>query len=69
MLNFGDGEASGIENVQWSMVNGQWSMDNGQWSMDNGQSEAWFTLDGRRLSGKPTAKGLYIHEGRAVVIK
>ncbi|MBO4809930.1 MAG: hypothetical protein J5552_00015 [Prevotella sp.] len=24
VLNFGDGEASGIENVQWSMVNGQW---------------------------------------------
>ena len=30
---------------------------------------AWFDLNGRRLSGKPTAKGLYIHNGRKVVIK
>ena len=29
----------------------------------------WYTLDGRKLVGKPTAKGLYIHRGRAVVIK
>ena len=30
---------------------------------------AWFDLNGRRLSGKPTRKGLYIHNGRKVVIK
>ena len=30
---------------------------------------AWYTLDGRKLSGKPTAKGLYIHNGRKTVIK
>ena len=29
----------------------------------------WYSLDGRRLSGVPTAKGLYIHEGRKVVVK
>lgn len=28
----------------------------------------WFTLDGRRLSGKPTAKGIYIHNNVKVVI-
>lgn len=33
---------------------------------DNGQ---WFTIDGRRLDGKPTAKGLYINNGKAVVVK
>ncbi len=32
-------------------------------------SEAWYTLDGVRLSGKPTQKGLYINNGRKVVIK
>ena len=32
-------------------------------------SEAWYTLDGVRLSGKPTKKGLYINNGRKVVIK
>jgi len=32
-------------------------------------SEAWYTLDGVRLSGKPTKKGLYINNGKKVVIK
>ena len=32
-------------------------------------SEAWYTLDGVRLSGKPTQKGLYINNGRKIVIK
>jgi hypothetical protein len=29
----------------------------------------YYTLDGRKLDGKPTTKGLYIHGGRKVVIK
>ena len=29
----------------------------------------WYTLDGRRLSGKPTTKGVYISNNRKVVIK
>ena len=33
-----------------------------------GRSAAWYSLDGRKLDGKPTVKGLYIHEGRKVVI-
>ena len=32
-------------------------------------SEYFYTLDGRRLSGRPTAKGVYIHNGRAVVVR
>jgi len=31
-------------------------------------ADAWYTLNGRRLQGKPTTKGLYIHNGRTVVI-
>jgi len=31
--------------------------------------EEWFALDGRRLNGKPTTKGMYINNGRKVVIK
>ena len=30
---------------------------------------AWYTLDGRKLDGKPTTKGLYINNGRKIVIK
>ena len=29
----------------------------------------WYTLDGRRLNGKPVAKGMYIYKGKKVVIK
>lgn len=29
----------------------------------------WYTLDGRMLHGKPTTKGIYINQGRKVVIK
>ena len=32
-------------------------------------NELWFDLSGRRLSGKPTTKGLYINNGIKVVIK
>ena len=32
-------------------------------------SEAWYTLDGVRLSGKPTKKGLYINNGKKIVIR
>ena len=55
-LNFGDDEATGIISVHDSgfTVNG---------------SAAWYTLDGRRLDGQPTAKGLYIHGGKKVAIK
>ena len=35
----------------------------------NGKSDAWFTLQGRRLSAKPTKSGLYLHNGKKVVIK
>ena len=56
VLNFGDGEATGIISVHDSgfMVNG---------------SDAWYTLDGRKLDGKPTRAGVYINNGKAVVIK
>lgn len=32
-------------------------------------SEVWYTLDGVRLSAKPTKKGLYINNGKKIVIK
>ena len=30
---------------------------------------AWYTLDGRRIDGKPTKRGLYINNGKKVAIK
>ena len=32
-------------------------------------SNAWYSLDGRRLQGTPTQKGVYIHRGRKIVVK
>jgi 3',5'-cyclic AMP phosphodiesterase CpdA len=59
VLNFGDDDsATGII-----------AIGNSQSSTLNAQRSEWFTLDGRRLAAKPTAKGLYIHAGRKVVIK
>ena len=33
------------------------------------QDAAWYSLDGRRLMGKPTRKGLYITNGQKVIVK
>ena len=32
-----------------------------------GQRDGWYTIDGRKLNGKPTKKGVYINNGKAVV--
>ena len=53
-INFGDDETSGILSL---------SKDS------RSAGESWFTLDGRKLDGKPTRKGLYINNGVKVVIK
>ena len=52
--------------IAWGNVTG---IEDGRWKMDDGRSERWYTLDGRCLIGKPTAKGLYIVNGKKVVIK
>ena len=51
------------------------SMDNGQWTMDN-EAGAWYTIDGRRVNTPSLGEGrgglvpgIYIHNGRKVVIK
>jgi len=54
VLNFGDGsEQTSIVTTDFKDVN----------------HGAWFTLDGRKLSGKPTAKGVYINNDTKIVIK
>lgn len=34
--------------------------------IDTSAGDAWYTIDGLRLTGKPSRKGLYIHGGRKV---
>ena len=35
----------------------------------NSEQDAWYSIDGRRLSSRPTAKGIYIHNGHTVVVQ
>ena len=44
------------------------SIDNGPSTMDDADG-AWYSIDGRKLQGKPTKKGLYIYKGKKTVIK
>jgi hypothetical protein len=56
-LHFDDPTAVG--EIQGSMVNGQWSMDD---------DAPWYDLNGRKYTERPTKPGLYIHNGKKVVI-
>jgi len=42
--------------------------DNNRETITNNRDGQWFTLGGQRID-KPTRKGLYIHNGRKVVIR
>ena len=56
VLNFGD-DTTGVI-----------AIDNGQWMMDN-EADAWYDISGRRLDAAPAARGIYIVNGKKVVIK
>ena len=53
-------------NIVEDLPTGIVSIDNSQLMIDN---DVWHTLNGVRLNGKPTKTGVYIVNGRAVVIK
>ena len=55
VLNFDGNEQTGITTTNYT---------------DSTDSDnAWYDLSGRKLSGKPTTKGLYINKGKMIVIK
>ena len=54
VLNFGD-ESTGITTTNYTN--------------DTNSDNVWFTLDGRKLSQKPSQHGIYIKNGKKVVIK
>ena len=51
-----------------SFTTGVVPIDNGKWIMDN-EAGAWYTVDGVKLNGKPMRKGVYIFNGKKVVMK
>ncbi len=56
VLNFGEEEKTGISSLTPD-------------PSPKGKGSDYYTLDGRKLNAKPMKKGLYIHNGRKVVIK
>ena len=40
-------------------------------TIDNGLTDngSWYSLDGRKFNGKPTSKGVYINNGKKVILK
>ena len=52
--------------IAWDNLTG---IEDVRCKMEDGRSERWYTLDGRRLSGKPATKGLYILNGKKTVVK
>ena len=55
-LHFGDeDDATGVVDVRRKM--------------EEGRSDGWYDLSGRKLSKKPTQKGVYIRNGKKIIIK
>ena len=45
------------------------SFNEGQFSTDATQDDGWYSITGTRLSEKPTTHGMYIHQGKKVIVK
>ena len=58
VLNCGEGELTGISHLFPDVDTSDASTL---------ASDGWYTLDGRRLKGKPTIKGIYLHRGRKIL--
>ena len=43
-------------------------IESGQRSKGLGQRDGWYTIDGRKLNGKPAKKGIYINNGNKVIL-
>ena len=60
VIDFGDGETTGIKDINLPPGGSQPSV----WRGASG-----YTLDGRKLSTQPVQKGIYIYNGKKVIIK
>ena len=45
------------------------TFNQGEFTTNRNQDENWYTLTGLRLTEVPTSRGVYIHQGRKVVIR
>jgi M6 family metalloprotease-like protein len=59
-------KSMGVASLRFNdLITGVGSFDRSGWAKDN----SWFTIDGRRLEGKPEKQGLYIRNGKVFMIK
>lgn len=54
-ISFGEGAETSIQNSKF--ITSKFKID-----------DAWYSIDGRKLPGKPTKKGIYIHNGNKVAL-
>ena len=68
VLDFGDDNTTGIIEAE---ANFSSSLNNPSslFTLHSSLKEAWYTLDGFRLNGKPTTRGIYIKNGKKIVVK
>ncbi len=69
-LTFGDGSSQAkrvVLNLGDETVTGILSPEDGQWSIE-GQSDDWYSIDGRKLLGRPAYKGFFINGNRKVLV-
>ena len=59
-FNFGEDDVTAIAGAQTSNLNGQWSMVNGQ---------SVYDLQGRKINAQSTKPGIYIVNGKKVLVK
>ena len=64
VLNFGDEETTGVPPLTISPEG-----EKSETFPREGLDGVFYTLDGRRLNGKPIAKGVYINNGKKIVVK
>jgi hypothetical protein len=55
-----------VLNIEWVSKSGVSTEIN---SVTVPQNDEWYNLDGRKLSGRPTEKGIFIHNGKKYVVK
>ena len=66
----GDGETlPDVIDIVWVSALGSTTGIHAADAVTTQHNDAWYSLDGRRLSGEPSVKGVYINNGRKVVIK
>ena len=62
------GNAPSRLKIKWNTVSGITELRNNE-STEQQTGIGWYTIYGRKLNGKPSAKGLYIVDGKKVMVK